>query len=107
MRLDRWLLYPAEQERLLGMISRRPNTIIISGDSHFAELQCNNTIRGPLFEVHFATFTKSLAQILSRDIGFCGQTERLIQNHYPNPNIGFHPNHNPDLNPNHNPNPRR
>ena len=46
------------------------------------------------------TFTKSLAQILSRDIGFhniyFGQTERLFQNHYPNPNIGLHPNPNSD-----------
>ena len=52
------------------------------------------------------TFTKSksLAQILSRDIGFndIGHTERLFQNlDYPNPNIAHHPN------PNRNPNPSR
>ena len=54
------------------------------------------------------TFTKSFAQILSRDFGFlqnCGQTERSSENHYPNPNIGLHPNPNPDPNPNLNPNP--
>ena len=55
-------------------------------------------------------FTKSLAQILSRDFGFlqnCGQTERSSQNHYPNPNIGHHPNPSPGPNVNPNPNPRR
>ena len=54
------------------------------------------------------TFTKSFAQILSRDFGFlqnCGQTERSSENHYPNPNIGLHPNPNPDPNPKLNPNP--
>ena len=49
--LDKWLLYPMERERLLGLLSRRPNTIVLSGDSHFAEMQCSNTTKGPLFEV--------------------------------------------------------
>ena len=50
-KFDKWMRYPLERERLLGMLSRRPNTIIISGDSHFAEMQCHNTTQGPLFEV--------------------------------------------------------
>lgn len=49
--MDKWVSYPLERERLLGMISRRPNTIILSGDSHLAEMQCANTTKGPLFEV--------------------------------------------------------
>lgn len=55
--LDKWLLYPLERERLLSMISRRPNTIIISGDSHFAEIQCTNSTMGPLFEVQSSGMT--------------------------------------------------
>ena len=55
------------------------------------------------------TFTKSLAHILSRHIGFflryCSQAERIFQNHYPNPNISLHPNPNPNPNPHPNPNP--
>ena len=46
-------------------------------------------------------FTKSLAQILSRDSGF------TILWPNPEPTIGLHPNPNPDSNPNLNPNPSR
>jgi len=62
--LDKWLLYPHERERLLGMLARRPNTVIISGDSHFAEMQCANNTMGPLFEVIAGTFK---LQVLRHD----------------------------------------
>ena len=38
---------------------------------------------------------------------YCGQAERLSQNHYPSPNISLHPDPNPDPNLNPNPNPNR
>lgn len=49
--LDKWLRYPVERERLLALISKRPGLLVLSGDSHFAEMQCVNTTRGPIFEV--------------------------------------------------------